>query len=144
MFDAYHHHSHHDSVSVSKRVEVHEHRAPTDESLKLLNEMREKTLASIVNAVRLENCAIDGVIHHMRDFGPNCPFGADRFLIRYKLNGRSIDVRHEFERKPLEGYADAAQRLVDELRAALADSISRELLGRAFEASKLRPRDIVL
>lgn len=44
-----------DKSSNPSRVDVHEHRAPTDESIKLLNEMQEKILKNIVAQFKVDN-----------------------------------------------------------------------------------------
>lgn len=56
MFDTKHYHEQTNVTrEVVKQVNVQEHRAPTDESVRILQEMQEKALESIICAQRCEN-----------------------------------------------------------------------------------------
>lgn len=53
MFDTYY--TQRDTQYVTKEVNVKEYKAPTDESVKLLNEMTEKSLANIVKQFSVQD-----------------------------------------------------------------------------------------
>jgi len=135
MFDSYNVRAVTEHTSVTR--EVHEHRAPTDQSVRLLAEMEDKALARVLDSVRLEGCEVDCVIHHMRDVMGM----SDRFAIGYKLGEKCIRFFHDIRNWDRPG-ADYRQQVADELTQALAESIARELLktgiGKAsFKFSQL-------
>lgn len=103
----------------------HEHRAPTDQSVALLREMEKAALDKVIQAVRLEGCGIDAVLHHMRE-----PRDGDhRFKIIYKINGERRVVDHR-EREEVE-----RDDLVIGLRDALAKDIANVLMGSILRAA---------
>lgn len=48
MFNKEIHHHHNNSVILPSNIEIHEHRASTDDSVKILNEMEQKALDNVV------------------------------------------------------------------------------------------------
>jgi hypothetical protein len=122
----------HDSY---QRTEVHEHRAPTDASVKLLREMEQAALDKIMATVRLEGCPVDCMLAQMRD-----PFGDYQFFIRYKLGTVTREVRHDFRPRFNLAPHDLREQAIGELRDALAKDIAiglldqpiRQLLGGKF------------
>ena len=122
---------------VTRHVSVTEKRAPTDESVRLLREMEAAAQANILATVRLEGCEVDCVVHHKR----HILTGDHEFLVLYRLGtSKRIEVRHTFRSRGLEQAHDSRQRLVDELVAAVADSIARQILAPAM-GSAMRARD---
>jgi hypothetical protein len=126
MFDAFHlragdHHHHH-------RSEVHEHRAPTDDSVKLLREMEHAALERVLSTIRLEGSPVDCAIVHMRDHLNY----THKFLIRYQLGRHKREVRHDFQPR----FGACAQGVNDEchaaLKTALAEDIAFHLLTEPF------------
>jgi len=69
----------------SERIDVHEHRAPTDDSLRLLAEMEEKVVKKIIDAqsidvgglrcayVHMEHGLLESVLHLKFSIGPGEP-----------------------------------------------------------------------
>jgi hypothetical protein len=101
---------------------VHEHRAPTDESVRLLREMEQKARDQIIQAIRLEDALIDCVIHAQEDFA-----GARmEYLVIAKVNGQRIEARKAFD---FDVMPDA---IAITLRGLLAERIATVLLGPAF------------
>ena len=136
MFDTYvlrpgdQHHSHVYSVT--------EKRAPTDESVKLLKEMEKAAEEKLLGSIRIENCPIDCVIHAMKD-----SLNLDlNFLVRMKINGKTIDVRHTHRRSHA-GTEQDRQQIVDGLVSCVSERIARELLAGAFAKTDLISRGIV-
>lgn len=113
--DAHHSHKH----------EVHEHRAPTDESVKLLRDMESAAKAAITSSTRVEDCALDVVVHQTLDMMND----EIMFVIVYRLAGTKYTVEHR-HRNRLASKEDAKQRLIDGLRTALAQHIAGAILGR--------------
>jgi hypothetical protein len=108
----------------------HEHRAPTDQSVALLREMERAALDKVIQAVRVENCGIDAVLHHMRDVKS----GDDEFRIVYKINGARRVVDHRGN------LMDDLEQLVAGLCDALARDVATVLMGGMLKAAgKLTP-----
>lgn len=109
------------------RSEVHEHRAPTDASVKLLRELEQAALDKILATTRLENCPVDVVLHYAADTMGLC----DRFMVRYKLAGREVRVPVEVPTMGLHTASERVQHCMREVRKALAESLALEFLKGA-------------
>lgn len=111
---------------VTREVNVHEHRAPTDESVKLLREMEASARQEIVQAIKVEGNGFNCVVHIHQDMI------SDGMIARaiYDLNGRrfedQIDV--QWRNKTPEG-------LISALVAKVSETIGREVLKDALSAS---------
>lgn len=117
--DQHHHH----------RAEVHEHRAPTDESVKLLREMEKAALDRVLSTIHLEDAPVKCVVVHQRSILDD----RDEFIMRYMMGGNVYDVRHEFRRPwSVANKQDTLEKCVDELRDALAKHIATVLLAPSF------------
>jgi hypothetical protein len=107
------------------RINVHEHRAPTDASVQLLADMEKKTLDKVLASVRLTDCPVDCVIHHLKSLVTQ----RTHFIILYKLNGKEYRLDHHsdpFVERTME------QKIVA-IKTMLALDISIHLLGPAFD-----------
>lgn len=105
--------------------EVHEHRAPTDASVKLLREMEAEAKEQVVEAIRVGNTTFECVVHVMKN-----PL-EDSLELRaiFSLNGKKLTAEHT-SRGQL-GSVDR-RKMFEGLRAAIADTISREVLVSAL------------
>jgi hypothetical protein len=84
MFNTYNYRSG-DSYS---RVHVTEKRAPTDESIRLLNEMQQKAFDNIISCVQLDNNELKDVTWWIY----NDPHTfSEKARVRFMLNGRFFD-----------------------------------------------------
>lgn len=63
---------------------VNIHRAPTDDSVKLLKEMEEKAEKKITDSIRVQNSDIEMVVHHQFNYINQ----QEQFAIVYKVNGK--------------------------------------------------------
>lgn len=103
--------------------EVHEHRAPTDDSVKLLREMEAKAQEQVVQAVHVGNANFECVVHAQQNFMD----GTATLRAIFSLNGKKMIA--EFTEQ--EWRCDKI-KMVEGLRLALADKISMEVLGPAL------------
>ena len=105
--------------------QVHHHRAPTDDSVKLLKELEEKAQAKVIEAVHVGDTTFECVVHAERD-GPS---DSVRLVAVFSLNGKKLTAKFEehiyrFERRAaFEG-----------LRAAIAAEIAQQILAPAIQA----------
>jgi hypothetical protein len=112
----------HQDVAHSHHHEVHEHRAPTDASVKLLAEMEKAALDRILSSVRLDPCEVSCVVHHMFDHMSM----SDKYIIQYQLGSGRYRVEHSLT---LFG-SRTEESVATELRDALAKDIASKLLSR--------------
>ena len=84
-----------DRSSNPSRVDVHEHRAPTDESSKLLNEMREKTLKNLIAQFKVENNVLSGVVTYFAEDFCN---GDYNVVLKFKLNNVDYTVSERIDK----------------------------------------------
>lgn len=103
---------------------VHEHRAPTDASVKLLNEMRDKTLANIVASIPVEWNGFNANVAHYRD--PSAPWD-EIIMIKFDLNGQDCVFSHR--RSTWRTLPQNAGVAVEELRDEFAKFLANRLLG---------------
>lgn len=122
MFDRHHHYARLESLTTN----VHEHKAPTDESVRLLREMEATARAAVERAVRVENSPIDCVIHVTQDSM------SDRTDWRciYKLNGERRTVDYVHNRMGLDDPMAPVHGLVN----ALAKDIAARLVEHFLKA----------
>jgi len=77
MFDT---HNHHEAAPYAKTVTVTEHKAPTDESIRLYEEIKTKAYKSIVDTIDLKDNNIECSAVLFRDFS------CFEIYLQYKLN----------------------------------------------------------
>jgi len=70
------------------KIDVTEKRAPTDDSVRLLNEMQEKAFNNIVECVQLSNNELNDVMYWLY---PDYNSFSEKARIRYTLNGKIKD-----------------------------------------------------
>lgn len=102
---------------------VTEHRAPTDESVKLLREMEAKARDEVLSAVRLEGNGFECVVQQMEDYASNDVI----WRAAFSLNGRRMTAEYRANR-----YDLAPQKVAIGLRDAIAKEISSDALSKAF------------
>jgi hypothetical protein len=112
------------------RAEVHEHRAPTDESVRLLREMEQAAEQKLLDSFRLEGCEVDCVVHHLRRYET---LGTDHdFIIQYRLGSRRIRVDHRHRERMRDTPEEARQYLAEELLRVVGESIAQQILAPAL------------
>ena len=102
-----------------QRITVNEHRAPTDESVKILRDAEDRAQKAIVQSTRVDNCPIDVVLHQMPDHLSDI----HKYACIFKLNGKKHRVNYEHRTKLSDSAAD------DRLACALGvrDAIAKEI-----------------
>lgn len=111
----------------TRKVEVTEKRAPTDESVRLLREMEAAVTARIVDAVRVTGTPVECVVHKQEDFLNQ----RTSYRVVYAMNGRkrTVDYAHDcFDTAdPAEGLTRA---LSNDIASTLIDGVRNALKGR--------------
>jgi hypothetical protein len=77
------------SIRFPETINVHEHKAPTDESIRIMEEMHEKALQNIVAKVSVNDNLVSGEC-----FAIEQPWAMDdiRFVFKFKINGQDFVV----------------------------------------------------
>jgi len=78
-----------------KRVEVTEHRAPTDDSIRLYKEMEEKAVNNIIGKEIFKDNELNGVVLYV-EYG--APINDIVAHIKFSLNGKQYHEKVEVER----------------------------------------------
>ena len=109
-----------------EHITVHEHRAPTDASIKLYDEMLEKARAEIVSQIAAPH---DNVLSHATvEANYRLATMQSEYFVVFRLNGEVFKEKFGVETGP---------------RDAMARAITRELIGhigRFLERSLPRPK----
>jgi len=117
---------------VNLDVTVHEHRAPTDESVRLLNEMRDETSKNIIAQIPLKNNVFEG--HVMVETDNMNHQNIYRGIA--VVNGQRIVVEHRAP--PIKDRSQWGEPL-RELCEKMAEAIARDILMTPFiEATRTK------
>lgn len=97
-----------------------EQRAPTDDSIRLFNEFRDKAYNSIIDTIQINNNMMSGTVLIYKD---PCEMSK---RVRYKiiLNGEEIKGDFAIE----EGLLDYKREVIFKMCQRLSDEITKELL----------------
>jgi hypothetical protein len=115
---------------VDRHVTINEHRAPTDESVKLLREMELKAQEKLIAAVQVGNSTFECVLHQQLDNF------SDRMMWRavYKLNGKQLTTTVDTDPRESPNLGSGMRDAFDKLRDAMAKDIAGQVLNDAFVA----------
>ena len=109
-------------------VGITEKRAPTDESVRLLREMEGKAREQVEQALRIESCCVEVVVHRQDD-----PMDAKtKFAIHYKVNGqkRKCYAAADWQANISENLDAVWKALAEDLAAYLIGGVTKQVLGR--------------
>ena len=102
---------------------MHEHRAPTDESVRLLKEMEEKAAQKLIATVRLQDNTFNATCHV---FHHPCEMRVE-FIVRFSLNGREYEIKSSEDQFELSRLTEtAAQKMHKAVIEKLAALITLE------------------
>jgi len=120
----------------TKRVEITEKRAPTDESVKILREMESEAKRQVDLAVHVGNTTFECVVHRMYDALSDCV----RLKAVFKLNGVQRTAEHMFHPKSASGSStiEETSKAMRDLRDKIATVIATEMIHSALDSGCLR------
>jgi hypothetical protein len=104
------------------RIDVHEHRAPTDESVKLLAQLEREAEARVINRIQMPGNDFHGVVHIETDERS----AVMRAVAIFDINGKRKRATAEVSATQL--HTDSDQPLLKELHTAVANLVAAELL----------------
>lgn len=132
VFDSGRAHTEYVPYEKSVNVTVNEHRAPTDESIKLVKEAHQRVLDHIVGAYTLKDCPIDMcavVVSPFFDYYS----GTSTMLIKFRLSGvmHTVKVDLKLDRWLSCDREKAGEYIFGELKKALAAYLTEQILSKA-------------
>jgi hypothetical protein len=105
--------------------EVNEHRAPTDESVKLLMEMEDAALSKVFKCFEIENTELHGIVWQV-----NKSRFSRELVIGYKLNNKIENITIPVDIKIFNLNPEKAiHRMIEIVKKGIADHISDKILG---------------
>lgn len=82
-------------IPYEKKVTIHEHRAPTDDSIKLVNEYQVKAQENIANTFNLKDNVVNGIVV---GFGDTIDRNKISWWCKFSLNGQQHSFKGECDR----------------------------------------------
>lgn len=116
---------------VEKTVTIHEHRAPTDDSIRLAGEYQKAAEESVVCRGEVRNNDLAARWAVMQDFAS--AMMDYKVAIRVRLNGKEHVLRFSLERQ----HAKTQQDVVLFVRDKVAELVANQLLEAAFKDAEV-------
>jgi flagellar basal body P-ring protein FlgI len=118
MFDTYH-----TSTAASYPQTIHEHKAPTDESIRLFKELEEKALASIVSKLTPPGNVLTGVVLEKA-----CVTSLTReIIIAFELNHKkykfAVEISDSLVLDPKQAFVKLAETIAQTITEQLLDQL---------------------
>lgn len=115
------------------RVDVHEHKAPTDASVALLREMEAKAFEQVIHTQQIEHMGLKGAITHMHDI---CSMGSI-LVVSFSIGDEPrIDVKVKLDSAELMTPQEYCKYLVVEASVEIA----RQLLVKSEDTRRMLER----
>lgn len=114
------------------KVTIHEHRAPTDESIRIYAEMEEKARKRVVESIAVESNEFVGYVYRNED---------DSIGVAFKLNGKTYEavLKGDAIHIALMETPDRCARiLIDALSGAIKEILAENLAAVIVGAIKQR------
>jgi len=115
------------TLNVQGRIDVHERRAPTDESVRLLRELEAEALKRVIGSLHLASCRIDANVTAIRDDLTRTV----RLIARANVNGRDVTATHDVEPEVLDDAQSGVEALA-KLRDEFAGELAAAILAPAW------------
>lgn len=105
--------------TISSSITIKEERAPTDDSIRLLQEMEDKVTKSIIDKIVIEDNVINGVVCMMDDYSAN----AKVIHIKFKLNSKDYHIKEVVHRNELLDKSKAIYKLLQKASNAILQEL---------------------
>ena len=109
------------SIRFPENMNIHEHKAPTDESIRLMEEMHDKALKNIIAKVKVEDNLVNGEV-----FCCEQPWNANdlKLIYKFKINGKEFTLEQEISTRDIgwdeqRKIADLSLRMENKLKAVM-------------------------
>lgn len=124
-----HFHTHKTDNSTHYPEAIHEHKAPTDESVRLLNEMQDKAIQNLIAKVEVKDNLVEGVAWAMGNNHSTMDFDVQLFF-KFKINGQEFVVEKKIRRSEL--YSSAIE--INNIEMKLRDHAKSVMLWYALKS----------
>jgi len=106
MFNSRHFHDNRTSIRFPDTIEVNEHRAPTDESIRLMEQMHDKAIKNIIAKVKVDDNLVNGEFFMIEQ-----PWNMNevKLWFKFKINGHEFNIEREVSRSEFELDEDSYQ-----------------------------------
>ena len=111
---------------------VHEHRAPTADTARLLSELTQLAEQKVVEAVRFKDTKFEGVMHRQDSFVNNMT----EYLVMFSLNGEKRKVFIDVDGIQTITNQKVSYDHLIQIRDAVAKDIANTLLGSIVKEMK--------
>lgn len=91
--DTYNSYDYTTRINFPDTIKVHEHKAPTDESIKLMESMHQKVLENLISKVKVDNNLVKGEAFFFDQ--PINLDGTVKMVFKFKINEREFVVEKE-------------------------------------------------
>lgn len=120
LFSDNHYHRHDNSTHIRFPDTIKEIKAPTDESIKLLNEFQEKALDNLISKIEVKNNIVEGTVCAFEMARTTAALQHEVMIIcKFKINGHEYVVEKGINRDEL--WKDNADRNIMEINLILQD-----------------------
>ena len=111
---------------------IHEHRAPTDDSVKLLREMEEAARKSVMDVYRFEDNALSGIVAVLKARDAR-DWDSRTLYVRFTLNGQLVEFQKKIDNRLAmfdmeQAYALLMERVRDAILEQLITPIGKALV----------------
>lgn len=130
MFNKSYHTYVNKSYGGPSEIKVTEKRAPTDESVRLLNEMQKKAFDDIVECVQLTNNELTDATYWIY---PDHYSFSQRARIRFKLNGKVKDFEFTLPHK-LTDKADFQKKIMESIYMEISKEIFSGFVDKTLKS----------
>jgi len=117
-------------VPYEKSVTVTEKRAPTDESVKLLNEFQDKSLENLIKTVKISNNVVDGVLFL---FQIQAACFQRKFVFIFKINGVEYKIEDNYDIDNVLHFSNS--RNVDNTVNKIISKLSEKIVVHLFQSN---------
>ena len=130
MFKQYHSHSHTHDVKVThgdKKVTVNEHKAPTDDSIRYADEMKQKVRESLMSAIKTDNNFLSVKAFHFEDLA----MLENIIIVEYQLNNHKRKVEYRYNLLNSHDINFTVD-IMNGLYTAIAEDLAKEIVRPAM------------
>jgi len=100
-----------------------EHRAPTDDSVRLLNEMQEKARDNIIKTITVSDNAVNGIIIVFKNLMEN----SYEVIADFTINGKEYMVKKQTTRAQVELNEEILRYMVEEVGHTIAMELAKDI-----------------
>lgn len=115
-------------IIADKKVTIYEHRAPTDESVKILRELEHEAKKKVDKAIRINSIDFECVVQIHREFHTDTVILAAKYRIGRQNLTSEVRKASDEVKSDLVGVIHA---LVDEMAKDIAEAILKPVIPRA-------------